>query len=78
MSRLPSLLASALLLAGIGYASQTVQPCVAVDFTLRAYDGPVSIQDACLASFTHAGDRMTITAIDLGDGIYRGGFEVWP
>ena len=54
------------------------QPCVAVDFTLRSSIGPIHITNACLTAFTHAGDSMVIEARDLGDGIFKSGFEVWP
>lgn len=54
------------------------QPCVAVDFTLHAYSGQIHITDACLTAFTHAGDSMVIEARDMGDGIFKSGFEVWP
>ena len=54
------------------------QPCVAVDFTLHAYSGPIHITDACLTSFAHAGDSMVIEARDMGDAIFKSGFEIWP
>ncbi len=54
------------------------QPCVAVEFTLHAYSGPIHITDACLTAFTHTGDSMVIEARDMGDGIFKSGFEIWP
>jgi len=52
--------------------------CVAVDFTLHAYSGPIHITDACLTSFAHAGDSMVIEARDMRDAIFKSGFEIWP
>lgn len=52
--------------------------CVAVEFTLHAYSGPIHIDNACLTAMTHTGDRTVIEARDLGDGIFRGDFEIWP
>ncbi len=54
------------------------QPCVAVDFTLHAYSGPIVVSDACLVSATHSGDRLVIEARDVGDFLFHGDFEVWP
>ena len=52
--------------------------CVAVDFTLHAYSGPIVVSDACLVSATHSGDRLVIEARDVGDFLFHGDFEVWP
>ncbi len=52
--------------------------CVEVEFTLHAYSGPIHITDACLTSFAHAGDSMVIEARDMGDAIFKSGFEIWP
>ena len=52
--------------------------CVAVDFTLHSSIGPIHITNACLTAFTHTGDLMVIEARDMGDGIFKSGFEVWP
>ena len=57
---------------------QGTPACVAVEFTLHAYSGPIHIDNACLTAMTHTGDRTVIEARDLGDGIFRGDFEVWP
>ena len=54
------------------------QPCVAVDFTLHAYSGPIHVDNACLTSFAHTGDSMVIEARDMGDAIFKSGFEIWP
>jgi len=52
--------------------------CVAVDFTLHGAIGPIHITNACLTAFTHAGDSMVIEARDMGDAIFKSGFEIWP
>lgn len=52
--------------------------CVAVDFTLHSSIGPIHIDNACLTSFAHAGDSMVIESRDMGDAIFKSGFEVWP
>lgn len=52
--------------------------CVEVEFTLHAYSGPIHVDNACLTAFTHAGDSMVIEARDIGDGIFKSGFEIWP
>ena len=52
--------------------------CVAVDFTLHGSIGPIHITNACLPSFAHTGDSMVIVAHDMGDAIFKSGFEVWP
>ena len=54
------------------------QPCVAVDFTLHGSIGPIHITNACLTSFSHVGDSMVIEARDMGDAIFKSGFEIWP
>lgn len=78
-NRILSLAASAFLLAVVYAASlPSDQPCVEVDFTLHAYSGPIHVGNACLSSAVHTGDRLTIEAHDLGDGIFHGDFEVWP
>lgn len=52
------------------------QPCVAVEFALHTYTGPVVIDDACLsAPATYDGTTLRIEAVDAGDGIFRNGFE---
>lgn len=73
-----------LLLAAIAMTALAFTPtgsdpaCVAVDFTLHAYSGPIHVDNACLTSFAHAGDSMVIEARDMVDGIFHGDFEVWP
>lgn len=52
--------------------------CVEVEFTLHSSIGPIHVDDACLTAFTHAGDSMVIEARDMGDGIFKSGFEIWP
>lgn len=72
-----TLLAAALALST---PSRDIEPpcAVFVHFTLNSYDGPVVIEDVCLTSFNYTENLMTITAIDYGDRIFRGDFEVWP
>ena len=73
-----------LLLAAIAMTALAFTPtgsdpaCVAVDFTLHGSIGPIHITNACLTSFAHTGDSMVIEARDMGDGIFKSGFEVWP
>jgi len=73
-----------LLIAAIALTAMASVPtrsdpaCVAVDFTLHAYSGPIHVTDACLTAFTHAGDSMAIEARDMGGGIFKSGFEQWP
>ena len=79
-NRILSLTGCAFILA-VAYASsqpEQAQACVAVDFTLHAYSGPIHVGNACLSSFTHAGNAMAIEAHDIGDGIFHGDFEIWP
>ena len=52
--------------------------CVEVEFTLHSSIGPIHITNACLTSFAHAGDSMVIEARDMGDAIFKSGFEIWP
>lgn len=53
---------------------------VLVNFTLHTYDGPIVIQDVCLAAPVIYGDGLlTIEAREFfGDEIFHGDFEVWP
>ena len=73
-----------LLIAAIALTAMASVPtgsdpaCVAVDFTLHGSIGPIHITNACLTAFTHAGDSMVIEARDMGDAIFKSGFEVWP
>ena len=73
-----------LLIAAIALTAMASVPtgsdpaCVAVDFTLHAYSGPIVVSDACLVSATHSGDRLVIEARDVGDFLFHGDFEVWP
>ena len=73
------LLIAAIALTALAFTPTGSDPaCVAVDFTLHAYSGPIHVDNACLTSFAHAGDSMVIEARDMGDGIFKSGFEVWP
>lgn len=73
------LLIAALALTALAFTPTGSDPaCVAVDFTLHAYSGPIHVDNACLTAFTHAGDSMVIEARDMVDGIFHGDFEVWP
>ena len=73
------LLIAAIALTALAFTPTGSDPaCVAVDFTLHAYSGPIHITDACLTSFAHAGDSMVIEARDMGDAIFKSGFEIWP
>lgn len=52
------------------------QPCVAVEFTLHSYSGPITISDACLsAPTTYDGTVLRIEAVDAGDNLFHGDFE---
>ena len=73
-----------LLIAAIALTAMASVPtgsdpaCVEVEFTLHSSIGPIHITNACLTSFAHTGDSMVIVARDMGDGIFKSGFEVWP
>ena len=75
---------SRLLLAAIALTALAFTPtgsdpaCVEVEFTLHGSIGPIHITNACLTAFTHAGDSMVIVAHDMGDAIFKSGFEIWP
>lgn len=78
-----NLLIGAFVLASASHAETppkggTADPCVLVHYTLRGYDGPVDIDNACLTLFMHRGDHMVIETVDFGDGVFHGDFEVWP
>lgn len=73
------LLIAAIALTALAFTPTGSDPaCVAVDFTLHAYSGPIHVDNACLTAFTHTGDLMVIEARDMGDAIFKSGFEVWP
>lgn len=55
--------------------AQTAEPCIAVKFTLHAYSGPIMIEDACLVAHTYSGDLLIVEARDMGDGIFKNGFD---
>jgi hypothetical protein len=86
MTRLPSLILSAILLAGLAIAGESEQPCaVLLDVLVHSADGPIHIENACLsAPVVYASSlpphrtTMTISGIDFGNKIFRGDFEVWP
>ena len=74
---IPTLLAAALALSA--EPRDIEPPCaVFVHFTLNSYTGPVVIEDVCLTSYEYTENVMTITAVDYGNRIFRGDFEVWP
>lgn len=78
-TKLTGLLIGAIALTALAFTPTGSEPaCVEVEFTLHAYSGPIHVADACLTSFTHTGDSMVIEARDMGDGIFKGDFEVWP
>ncbi len=85
-SRLRPILAALLLLVcAIAHAEDPVQtdpqggaPCVLVDYTLHAYDGPIEAPSACLSLFMDRGDWIVIETVEFGDGIFRADFEPWP
>ena len=73
------LLIGAIALTGLAFTPIGSDPaCVEVEFTLHAYSGPIHVENACLTAFTHAGDSMVVEARDMGDGIFKNGFEVYP
>lgn len=71
--------------AALGLAA-TQQPdeiepdcAVLVKFTLHSYSGPIVIEDACLSAHELRDGLLTVEAREfLGDGVFRGDFEVWP
>ena len=73
-----------LLIAAIALTAMASVPtrsdpaCVAVDFTLASYSGPIHIGNACLESATHDGDTLVIRARDDSGLIFHGDFEQWP
>ena len=74
-----SLLIGSIALTALAFTPTGSDPaCVAVDFTLHGSIGPINITNACLTSFAHTGDSMLIEARDMGDAIFKSGFEVWP
>jgi len=66
MTRLPSLILSAILLAGLAIAGESDPCAVKLHVTLHSYDGPVEIADACVTATTYTGDLLT--QIDYRDG----------
>ena len=73
------LLIAAIALTALAFTPTGSDPaCVEVEFTLHSSIGPIHVDDACLTAFTHAGDSMVIEARDMGDAIFKSGFEVWP
>lgn len=47
-----------------------------MNFTLHSSTGPIVIEDACLVSQTYDGAMLVIDARDIGDSIFRNGFEL--
>jgi len=73
------LLIAAMALTALAFTPTGSDPaCVEVEFTLHSSIGPIHITNACLTSFAHTGDSMVIEARDMGDAIFKSGFEVWP
>ena len=73
------LLLAAIALTALAFTPTGSAPaCVEVEFTLHGSIGPIHITNACLTAFTHAGDSMVIVAHDMGDAIFKSGFEIWP
>ena len=48
---------------------------VEVQFTLHSYTGPIVIDNACLVSNTYTGNMLVVEARDMGDGIFKDGFD---
>ncbi len=78
MTRLPSLILSAILLAGLAIAGESDPCAVKLHVTLHSYDGPVEIADACVTATTYTGDLLNVEAWDDSGLVFRGDFEVWP
>jgi hypothetical protein len=78
MTRLPSLILSAILLAGLAIAGESDPCAVKLHVTLHSYDGPVEIADACVTATTYTGDLLNVEARDDSGLVFRGDFEVWP
>lgn len=51
------------------------QTCILVDYTLHTYDGPIELPSACLNWKMDRGDWIVIDATELGDGVFRSGFD---
>lgn len=54
------------------------RPCIALDLTLRTYDGPLVIDGACVDFISITSTALRVVAHDTGDGIFRSGFEGAP
>lgn len=54
------------------------QPCRTLDLTLNSYDGPIRIDGACVDTVQITNIKLRVLAYDVGDGIFRNGFEDRP
>lgn len=67
-------LSAAAFIAAVAVNSAQPQTCVPVVFTLHTSTGPIVIDNACLSTNGYNG-VLTIEAIDMGDGIFKDGFD---
>jgi len=73
----------ALLLAIVLPTAALAQPpCkVVASVTIHTYDGPIEIDELCMTVTSYAsvpgepGQRLHVEAVDLGDGIFKNGFD---
>lgn len=58
----------------LGLSAQ--QCAVELSLTLRTYEGPIVVEDACLTQHTLQDGRLVMEATDRGDAIFHGDFEL--
>lgn len=80
MTRIPSLIASATLLAVLPSSQPEAQTCaVQVVIDLQTYDGPKHYDNLCLSLPAMYGNGLlSIEAVSMGNGIFKSGFDPLP
>jgi len=51
-------------------------PCtVTAHLVINTYIGPIEIDNVCMTTASYTGGQLYVEGIDLGDGIFRDGFD---